>query len=67
MPSINAIRIRRYNRLCKSATRILEEAKHRGFATSDLNRLTRIENIMADLNSRISTGPRGAPGTRQSS
>lgn len=58
MPSMNAIRIRRYNRLCKRANDLANAAKHRGYPEADQQALIRLERLMEDLNSRIETGPR---------
>lgn len=63
MPSMNAIRIRRYNRLCKVADRLLEQAKDSGFAEPQARRLARVEAIMDDLRRRFSTGPHGYRGS----
>lgn len=67
MPSMNAIRIRRYNRLCKVADRLLTQAKHSGFAEGEASRLARVEAIMEELRCRISTGPHSYRGSRNDS
>lgn len=58
MPSINAIRIRRYNRLCKRANSLHRQAKHRGQPPSERESLARLERLMEGLSERSDNGPR---------
>lgn len=58
MPSINAIRIRRYNRLCKMANDRAVAARFRGYPEADQQALIRLERLMQGLTERIETGPR---------
>ena len=58
MPSINAIRIRRYNRLCKIANERASDARFRAYPKDDQEALVRLEKLMEGLSERIETGPR---------
>lgn len=57
MPSMNAIRIRRYNRLCKMANNRAASARHRGYPEADQSALIRLEKLMESLSERIELGP----------
>lgn len=57
MPSMNAIRIRRYNRLCKMANNRAVAARFRGYPEADQRALIRLEKLMEGLSERIDTGP----------
>lgn len=58
MTTINAIRIRRYNRLCKIANDRAAAARFRGYPKEDQDALVRLEKLMEGLSERIETGPR---------